>query len=64
LALLLPGSIQADRIIVFSSSFMTMLAGFPSSLQLGKAAIMATELRPCAFRNFTMSLKVASGPIA
>jgi hypothetical protein len=52
-ALPVPYSSQAERIVVFSGSSITRCHGFPSVFQLGKAAMMLTQLNPWAFRNRT-----------
>ena len=44
LALSAPNSSQADRMVVFSGSFMTTFQGLPSVIQLGNAAMMSTQL--------------------
>ena len=44
LALSVPNSSQAERTVVFSGSFITTFQGWPSVIQLGKAAMMLTQL--------------------
>ena len=50
LALLAPNSSQAERTVVRAGSFMTTCHGCPSVIQFGNAAIMLTQLKPCALR--------------